>query len=147
MSAMDVVKEGLAATEAGDFGKLEGMVADDFNMSGAVPMPVGKREFIGLMTVMLKAMPDWKFNASDYQENGDQVKVMLHITGTQTGELQLPMPGLPAIPASGKKVAMPAEPSTFTVKNGKLTQLEVSDTPGGGVMGVLSQLGVNMPNM
>jgi hypothetical protein len=82
MSAMDVVKEGLAATEAGDFGKLESLVADDFAMSGPVPMPVGKREFIGLMMAMLKAMPDWKFNATDFKENGDQVMVPLRITGT-----------------------------------------------------------------
>jgi hypothetical protein len=53
MSAMDVVKEGLAATEAGDFGKLDSMVADDFSMSGPVPMPVGKREFMALMMTLL----------------------------------------------------------------------------------------------
>jgi len=147
MSAMDIVKEGLAATEAGDLRKLEDLVADDFSMSGPVPMPVGKREFIGLMMAMLKAMPDWKFNPKDFKENGDQVTVMLGITGTQTGELQLPMPGMPAIPASGKKVSMPAEPSTFTVKNGKLAKLEVANIEGGGVMGILSQLGVNMPGM
>jgi predicted ester cyclase len=147
MSAMDVVKEGLAATEAGDFGKLEGMVADDFAMTGPVPMPVGKREFIGLMMAMLKAMPDWRFNAADFKENGDQVTVPLRITGTHTGELQLPMPGMPAIAATGTKVSLPAEPSTFTVKNGKLTKLEVASTPGGGVMGILSQLGVDMPGM
>lgn len=147
MSAMDVVKEGLAATEAGDFGKLEGMVADDFAMTGPVPMPVGKREFIGLMMAMLKAMPDWKFNATDFKENGDQVTVPLRITGTHTGELQLPMPGMPAIAATGTKVSLPAEPSTFTVKNGKLSKLEVASTPGGGVMGILSQLGVDMPGM
>jgi hypothetical protein len=147
MSAMDIVKQGLAATEAGDFGKVDSMVADDFSMSGPVPMPVGKREFIGLMMALLKAMPNWNFNARDYKENGDQVAVMLRITGTQTGDLQLPMPGMPAIPASGKKVSLPAEPSTFTVKNGKLAKLEVASTPNGGVMGILSQLGVNLPGM
>ena len=147
MSAMDVVKEGLAATEAGDFAKLDSMIADDFSMSGPVPMPVGKREFIGLQMALLKAMPDWKFNARDFKENGDQVTVMLGITGTQTGELQVPMPGMPAIPPSGKKVSLPAEPSTFTVKNGKLTKLEVESTPAGGVTGILSQLGVSVPGM
>ena len=147
MSAMDVVKEGLAVTEAGDFGKLDSLIADDFSMSGPIPMPVGKREFVGLMVALVKAMPDWNFNAKDFKENGDQVTAMLGITGTQTGELQLPMPGMPAIPASGKRVSLPAEPSTFTVKNGKLAKLEVESTPSGGVMGILSQLGVSMPGM
>jgi predicted ester cyclase len=147
MSATDVVKEGLAATEAGDFAKLENLIADDFSMLGPVPMPVGKREFIGLMMAMLKAMPDWRFNATDFKENGDQVTVPLRITGTHTGELQLPLPGLPAIPATGTKVSLPSEPGTFTVTNGKLAKLEVASTEGGGVMGILSQLGVNLPGM
>src|SRR5690349_21429279 len=147
MSAMDVVKEGLAATEAGDFGKLDSLVADDFVFAGPVPQPVGKPEFMGLQIALLKAMPDWKFNAKDVKENGDQVSMLLQVTGTQTGELQLPMPGLPAIPASGKKVALPYEPTTFTVNNGKLTKLEVESSADGGLMGILSQLGVNMPGM
>ena len=147
MSATDIVKEGLAATEAGDYAKLENLVADDFSMAGPIPMPVGKREFIGLMMAMHQAMPDWSFNAGEFKENGDQVTVPFQITGTHTGELQLPLPGMPPIPASGKKVALPSEPSTFTVKNSKLVKLEVSDVPGGGVMGILSQLGVSIPGM
>ncbi len=147
MSAMDVVKEGLAATEAGDFGKLDSLVADDFVFAGPVPEPVGKREFMGLQMALLKAMPDWKFNAKDMKENGDQVSMMLQVSGTQTGELQLPMPGMPAIPPSGKRVELPFEPSTFTVKNGKLARLDVESSAGGGLMGILSQLGVNMPGM
>jgi predicted ester cyclase len=145
MSAMDLVKDGLAATEAGDFNKLGSLVADDFVFAGPVPQPVGKQEFMGLQMALLKAMPDWKFNAKDMKENGDQVSMLLQVTGTQTGELQLPMPGMPPIPPTGKKVSLPFEPSTFTVKNGKLTRLDVQSSPEGGLMGILSQLGVKMP--
>ncbi len=145
MSATDIVKAGLAAVEAGDFKKLDGLLADDMVFAGPVPEPLGKREFVGVQMAMLAAMPDWNFNAADYKENGDVVAVNLQITGTQTGELSLPMPGIPKLPASGKKVSLPKEPSTFTVKNGKISRLDVASTPGGGVMGVLSQLGVKMP--
>ena len=144
MSAIDIVKAGLAATEAGDFKKLDGMVADDYVFAGPVPEPVGKREFMGLQMALLKAMPDWNFNAADFKENGDVVTVTLQVTGTQTGELSLPMPGIPIIPPSGKRVSLPGETSTFTVKNGKLARLDVASTPGGGLMGILSQLGVPM---
>lgn len=147
MSAMDVVKAGFAAIEAADFNKLDSMVADDFVFAGPVPQPVGKREFMGLQMALLKAMPDWKFNAKDMKENGDQVSMMLQVTGTQTGDLQLPMPGMPPIPPSGKSVELPYEESTFTVKNGKLIRLDVKSSPAGGVMGILSQLGVPMPPM
>lgn len=147
MSAMDVVKSGFAAIEAGDFNKLDSLVADDFVFAGPVPQPVGKREFLGLQSALLKAMPDWKFNARDMSENGDQVTMLLQVTGTQTGELQLPMPGMPPIPSTGKRVELPYEESAFTVKNGKLSRLDVKSSPMGGVMGILSQLGVPMPPM
>jgi hypothetical protein len=78
-------------------------------------------------------------------ENGDKVSVDMQLTGTQTKELVLPMPGMPKIPASGKKVSLPKEPGTFTVKNGKLARLDVMTTPGGGLNGILSQRGVKMP--
>jgi predicted ester cyclase len=144
MGAMDVVKAGLAAVEAGDFKKLDGMLTDDMVFAGPVPEPVGKHEFLGVQMAMNKAMPDWKFNPSDFKENGDKVTVTFQITGTQTGELSLPMPGMKPIPPTGKKVSLPKEPATFTVKNGKLSRLEVTSVAGGGVMGVLSQLGVKM---
>ena len=145
MSAMDFVKEGLAATEAGDFKKLESMLADDYVLAGPVPQPVSKKEFLGLQMALHNAMPDWKFNPSDFKEDGDKVTVYFQITGTQTGELSLPMPGMPKLPPSGKKVSLPKEQSTFTVKNGKLARLDVASTSGGGVAGLLSQLGVKMP--
>jgi len=147
MSAMDIVKAGLAAVEANDFKKLEGLLADDMVFAGPVPEPVGKHEFVGLQSLLLAAMPNWKFNAKDFKENGDVVTVTLQVTGTHTAELSLPMPGMPKIPATGMKVSLPSEASTFTVKNGKITRLDVAPTPGGGVPGILSQLGVPMPPM
>lgn len=147
MSAIDIVKAGLAAVEAGDFKKLEGMIADDMVFAGPVPEPVGKREFMGLQIALHTAMPDWKFNATEMKENGDQVTMMLQITGTQTGELSLPMPGFPKVPPRGKKVSLPNDPSTFTVKNGKVTRIDAPVSANGGVPGILMQLGVPMPPM
>jgi len=144
MSAIDIVKAGLAAIEDGDLKKLDGMVADDYVFAGPVLEPLGKSEFMGLQSALLTAMPDWKFNAADFKENGDVVTVTLRVTGTQTGELSLPMPGIPILPASGKQVSLPGEISTFTVKNGKLARLDVIPTPGGGLLGILSQLDVPM---
>jgi hypothetical protein len=57
------------------------------------------------------------------------------------------MPGFQKFPASGKHVALPKEGITVTVKNGKIARLESAVVPGGGVNGVLAQLGVPMPKM
>jgi hypothetical protein len=40
---------------------------------------------------------------------------------------------------------LPKEPTTVTVKDGKISRLEAAVVPGGGVMGVLAQLGVPVP--
>jgi predicted ester cyclase len=147
MNAIDVVKAGLAASEAGQPSKFAEFLTDDMVFAGPVPQPVGKREFVGLMTALVAAIPDWKFNARDFKQNGDKVTTTFQITGTQTGELNLPMPGIPKIPASGKHVSLPSEETTITVKNGKISRLEAAVVPGGGVAGVLAQLGISMPVM
>lgn len=146
MSATDVVKAGLAAAEAGDFKKMGDLLADDMTFVGPVPEPVGKREFLGLQSALVSAMPDFKFNPSDFKESGDMVTAMIQITGTQTHELNLPMPGIPKIPATGKHVSLPEELTTFTVRNGKVVMIESESSPAGGVMGMLTQLGVPIPH-
>jgi hypothetical protein len=97
------------------------------------------------MTAMVAGIPDWKFNASDYKQNGDKVTTVFQITGTQTRDLELPMPGFHKFPATGKHVALPKEGITITMKNGKISRLESAVVPGGGVNGVLAQLGVPKP--
>ena len=145
MTGIEIVKAILAAVEAGDFNKASGMLSDDMVFAGPVPEPVSKREFVGLQIAMQAGIPDWKFNAADLKENGNQVTAVLQITGTQTKELKLPMPGMAPIPATGKHVSLPKEPATFTIKDGKVSRLETAAVPGGGVMGVLAQLGVPAP--
>ena len=145
MNAIDVVKAGMAAAESGDLNKMSAMLTDDMVFAGPVPVPVGKHEFMGLQSAMVAAMPDWKFNGTDYKQAGDKVTVTFQISGTQTGELNLPMPGFQKLPATGKHVSLPKEPTTVTVKDGKISRLEAAVVPGGGVMGVLAQLGVPVP--
>ena len=147
MSGIDIVKAALAAAEAGDFAKVSAMFTDDMQFAGPVPNPVGKKEFIGIESAMVAGIPDWKFNVSDLKEDGDKVTGMLQITGTQTKALQLPFPGMAPVPPSGKHVSLPKEPATFTIRDGKISRLETAATPGAGVMGVLSQLGVPAPTM
>jgi hypothetical protein len=147
MNAIDVVKTGLAASESGHLNQFADLLTDDMVFAGPVPQPVGKHEFVGLMTALVAAMPDWKFNAMDFKQNGDIVTVIFQITGTQTGELNMPMPGFPKIPASGKHVSLPKEPTTVTIKNGKISRLEATVVPGGGVAGILAQLGIQVPQM
>ena len=113
--------------------------------AGPMPKPVGKREFIGLQTALVAAIPDWKFNAGEYKEQGDKVMVKAHISGTHTRPLSLTPMGIQSLAPTGKKVQLPYENLTVTVKNGKATRIDAEHVEGGGVPGVLAQLGVKMP--
>ena len=145
MSNIDIFKSGLAAFEARDMKKVDGLIADDFQLSGPMPQPIGKREFVSLQSALVDAMPDWKFNVSDVKEEGDKVTAKVHNSGTQTASLSLPALGIQSFAATGKHVQLPYEQLTVTIKNGKLTRLESDNAKGAGVSGVLAQLGAPMP--
>jgi len=145
MSNTDVFKSGMAAFEARDLKKVDELISDDFQLSGPVPQPIGKKEFIGLQSALVTAIPDWKFNATDFKEEGDKVTAKVHISGTHTAMLNLPALGIQSFAATGKHVQLPFENLTATVKNGKLTRLEAAHVEGGGVPGVLAQIGAPMP--
>ncbi len=145
MNNIDVFKAGLAAFEVRDIKTADSLFSDDMVFAGPVPQPIGKREFVGLQSALVAAMPDWKFNASDFKEDGDKVMAKVHISGTHTATLSLPALGIQSLPATGKRVQLPYEALTATIKNGKLTRLEAAHVEGGGVPGLLAQLGVKMP--
>jgi predicted ester cyclase len=143
MSNLEIVQSGMKAWEADDANTLSPLIAEDFVLSGPTPQPLGKAEFISFMHIMLAALPDFAFNISRFEENGDSVIAYSHITGTHTGTLALP--GLPVIPATGKKIALPQEKQTYTIKDGKLQSLVTDARPDAGIPGMLAQLGIALP--
>ena len=143
MSNTEIVKAGMKAWESNDIQTMTELVADDFVLSGPTPQPLGKQEFIGLMQILHAGTPDFAFNVSSYEEQDDTVIAKAHITATHTGVLALP--GMPPIPATGKKVALPEEVQTYTVKNGKLASLTTDAKPDAGISGMLAQLGFPAP--
>ena len=145
MGNIDIVKSVLAAFESGDAKKAQSLLSDDMVFAGPVPEPVNGREFVDLQSALVAAIPDWKFNAGEYKEQGDKVLVKVHISGTHSKPLTLPPMGIQSLPATGKHVQLPYENLTITVKNGKATRIDGEHVEGGGVPGLLAQLGVKIP--
>src|SRR5712691_734992 len=116
MSTTDIAKAFVTALEARDFNTAASYLSDDFRFVGPAPQPLGKNEFIGVQQTIQNAFPDWSFNVSNIHEEGDKVKSITQITGTQTGELNLAPLGLPPIPPTGKKVSLPKEGVTLTFR-------------------------------
>lgn len=147
MSKVDTARAFSEALEARDFNKAGSYLTDDFVFAGPVPQPIGKQEFIAVQSAFEDAFPDWAFNSHDEVEQGDLVTAAVQITGTHSRDLVLPMPGMPPIPATGKRVSLPEEHLTFTFKGDKIASLTSDNTPGGGVPGILAQIGVPLPPM
>jgi predicted ester cyclase len=147
MSKIDTVRAFSDALEARDFDIAASFLTDDFVFAGPVPQPIGKQEFLAVQSAFEEAFQDWSFNSHDEVERGDTVTAAVQITGTHSRDLVVPIPGMPPIPATGKRVSLPVEHLTFTFKGDKIASLTSDNTPGGGVPGVLAQIGVPLPPM
>jgi len=142
---MDDVERTVAffeAIEAKDWLKIEGLLTDDFLYYGPMPDPVGKEEWMKFQYAVQYAFPDWAYHLSAVEMEGDHIRVTVHITGTHTRELTLPIEGVQPIPPTDKKIELPKEHALVKVKGGKISELRVESTYHGGLPGILEQLGI-----
>ena len=130
-----------------DSEKALGMVTADAMASGGVlPQPIPMKETVTILSGLKTAMPDLKFEVQQVMVNGDQATVKAMWSGTNIGPLSLPMPGMPTIPPTGKKVSV-KDTYIVTVKGDKVSHMQVDSPADGGIPAALMQMGVQMPGM
>jgi SnoaL-like polyketide cyclase len=123
------------------------LTPDAMASGGVLPQPMPALEAFKIVAGLKTGFPDLKFEVEQVTVNGDQAKVETQVTGTNTGSLSLPMPGLPdSIPPTGKKVSA-KDSFVVTVQGDKVSRLEVDSPAGGGLPSLLAQIGINMPGM
>lgn len=127
--------------------KIKTMITADAMASGGVlPKPIPVMEAMKLMNGLTTAFPDLKFDIRQVTVNGNEATVNAVWSGTNTGPLNMPMPGMPTIVATGKKVSV-KDTYIFTVQGDKATHMRVESPKDGGIPGALTQLGVKMDPM
>jgi predicted ester cyclase len=127
--------------------KLKSMVTPDAMVSGGIlPQPMPFMESMKVMAGLTTAFPDLKFEIEKVTVNGNTATVNAKWTGTNTGPLSMPMPGMPSIPATGKKVSV-KDGYIVTVQGDKVSHLEVNSPADGGIPAAMAQMGVKMPGM
>jgi hypothetical protein len=146
MDKIEIVKSFYRACEKTEFDRIEGMLSEDFYFDRAVPTKVSRIQFIELVGYLISASPDTKFNDQDYKVSGGKVQCVVRISGTNTGTLNLPMLGILSVPATNKHVQLPKETNSFEFKGDKICHMEVEHVPGGGVEGMLTQMGIQIPH-
>ena len=130
MTARDIVAAHLRAVEAGDWDKAMSFIGDDYRMTGTIPFPVslivkiGKKDALRMHIPRKRALPDFKFNEKVLSETDDTVALQVNLSGTQTGLIDYTgvLRGVPVIAPTGKRVNLPDEFFTYTVRDGKIVK-------------------------
>lgn len=145
MDTKQVVEDFMTAFEKGDREACLACLSDDFTFSGPVPKPLNAHEWIGTAAGMLAGLPDINYNMKIVGVDGEKATVSSQLAGTHTADLDLSKMGLGLFPATGKSFSNPEEQGVMTVANGKITSYDITPVEGGGLMGILTQLGVSPP--
>lgn len=120
--------------------------ADAVVGAGVLPRPLPAMEAFNIVGGLTGAFPDLKFEVRQVTVDGNQATVQAQISGVHTGSLSLPLPGMPSIPPTGRKVSVP-DAFIVTVEGDKVSRLQVDSPADGGIPAMLAQLGANMPGM
>jgi hypothetical protein len=145
MSNLDVAKRAAALLEARDSKGLQILMADDFVGKGPT-LELTKQQVLGYLQIMFTAFPDHRFDFADFEEKVDSICCTSSETGTHTGLLDLNPLGVSiSLPPTGKSFKLPKCVITFRVVGDKLTYYAEEAVKGGGLAGILEQLGVKLP--
>jgi hypothetical protein len=122
------------------------LTPDAVAAGGVLPQPIPAKEAISILSALNTAFPDLKFDVQTVTAKGNQATVQAIWSGTNTGPLNLPMPGMPSIPPTGKQVSV-KDTYIVTVQGDKVSRLEVDSPSDGGIPAALGQIGVKVPGM
>ena len=139
MSPINVLMNLEKEISGGDLTKAAEYMADDFAFVGVGPETLNKDQTLGVWATLRAALPDFNHNLRNLRESGNMVYGTVEVTGTHSGTLSVPHG--PTLKATGRKLQNPLERVAITVKNGRVSQWTVEVVPGGGLAGVIGQLG------
>jgi hypothetical protein len=142
----DIVKTFMSALEDNEFEQATSYLTDNFTFSGWTPQELDKSGFMSLIEGLKEGLPGLIFNLHNVQEpEENHVTGTMQIAGYQTDSFILPTLGLPPIPQMARSVSLPTEDVFYQLRNGQIEVMHVQPTPGGGIKGLLQQLGINVP--
>jgi hypothetical protein len=140
-NAAGVVKKVMSAIEGGDFPAARALLRDDFEFSGPVPQPIGPDAWIGVHQALYGGMPDLRFNATNFTDEGPTVRFNVALTMHHTGTLALPALGIADLGPTNKSIALPPESATVIVRDGKLASWANVTPTDGGLGRILAEAG------
>jgi predicted ester cyclase len=142
---VDSVRAFISALEANEQETAANFLIDDFMATGWTPQPLDKNAFLTVIGGLKSGIPGLMFNMHNIAEEGAVINATFQIAGYQTDTFSLPPLSLPPIPQMARSISMPAEDVSFTLIDEKIKLMSVKPTRGGGISGLLHQLGFDAP--
>jgi hypothetical protein len=140
----DTVRAFMTALETNDQDMADSYLSEDFTFSGWTPQPLNKKDFLTVIGGIKSGIPGLIFNLHNIDEQEDVVTGTMQIAGYQTDSFVLPPLGLPLIPQTASSVSLPAEDVEFLLRDDQIGHMIVQHTPGGGINGLIRQLGIDV---
>ena len=145
MSNLEIAKRFADLLESRDVKGLQVLLADDFSAKGGT-RELTKQQALGFLQIFFAAFPDHSFGFANFEEKENLVNCTGQETGTHKGVLDLHPFGMPiSLPPTGKSFKLPQSIYTFRVAGDKVTFYGEEAVQGGGMAGILEQLGVKLP--
>ena len=146
-SKLTVVEALLTAWETGNLSQTVSLLTDDFKATGAAPYPLSREDFVMFQRVHNEAFPDWTFSVSNIEVEDDKIYVTCRIKATHTGIYDLSKLSLvfQSIQPTGKSWPWSVERMTYTVKNGKVSNLRIDTVSDNWIKGIVDWLGIKLP--
>jgi len=144
MSKMETAKKFASLLDSRDWGDLRDLIADNFTARGPT-LALNKEQMVSYLQILITAFPDMEFGLTDFEEKDGLMVSKGRERGTHTGMLDLRPLGIDvSLPATGKKFELPETVFLLGVADGKVIYYGEEDVEGGGLTGLLAQLGVNL---
>jgi predicted SnoaL-like aldol condensation-catalyzing enzyme len=145
MSNLEIAKRFFEAIECRDLASVQALLADSFVAKGPT-MELTRQQAIAYLQLLFTAFPDHSFGLADCEEEGDLIHCTTHESGTHRGVLDLNAFGLPlSLPPTNKSFRLATGTLTIRVVDDKVTYFGEEAAEGGGLAGILGQLGVKPP--
>lgn len=125
-----------------DPSQIKALSNDDAIASGGVlPRAIPLGDAVQIMDALWTALSDFHVEITKVETKGAEVTVEFMWGGIHDGTLHLPIPGATPISPTRKTVWV-SEVFCFTVENDKINTLHVESPVGGGIPGMMAQLGL-----
>jgi ketosteroid isomerase-like protein len=146
MTNSDIVRAAFAALESDNSSSAAEFFSEDFSRQGSIDKVMNKKHYLALLTAIKKCLPDFSLNLRNLQEIDEHtVRGMMAITGTHSGVFV--MPSITPVQPTGRHLALPFHPITFTLNDGKISYILSEEVSEGSICGFLDFLGINITEL